>query len=108
MHNGVSTGILSARFHNTFINVLFAMACQIRKEAGLEKVVLSGGTFQNKYILSRIEKKLAGEGFSVFAQEKIPTNDGGIALGQLAIAAKRRSPGPSERRKKSPSSITNH
>ena len=108
MRKGVSTGILSARFHNTFVNVLFAMACQIRKETRLEKVVLSGGTFQNKYILSRIEKKLAGDGFSVFAQEKIPTNDGGIALGQLTIAAKRRSPGPGDRSEKSQSSITNH
>jgi len=86
-HVGVE--IISAKFHNTFINVIFAVANLIRKKTGIKKVVLSGGTFQNKYILSRIEQKLEKDGFAVFSQQKIPSNDGGIALGQLAIAAKK-------------------
>ncbi|MCD4721756.1 MAG: hypothetical protein K8S13_18130, partial [Desulfobacula sp.] len=88
--DGTDVAEISAKFHNTVINVIFAVASQIRKETGLNKVVLSGGTFQNKYILSRLEKILDKEGFDVYSQLKVPSNDGGIALGQLVIAAKRR------------------
>jgi hydrogenase maturation protein HypF len=90
LHFNVPVDEISAKFHNTFINVIFAVASQIRKTRGIKKVVLSGGTFQNKYVLSRLEKLLAKEGFEVFAHQKIPSNDAGIALGQLVIAAKRR------------------
>jgi hydrogenase maturation protein HypF len=81
---------ISARFHNTIINVIFAVASQIRKETKLDKIVLSGGTFQNKYILGRLELLLKKEKFRVYTHCKIPSNDGGIALGQLVIAAKLR------------------
>jgi hydrogenase maturation protein HypF len=81
---------ISARFHNTIINVIFAVASQIRKETNLDKIVLSGGTFQNKYILGRLELLLKKEKFRVYTHCKIPSNDGGIALGQLVIAAKLR------------------
>ncbi len=90
---GVNVSEISAKFHNTVINVIFTVASQIRKETGLNKIVLSGGTFQNKYILSRVELILKKDGFEVFSHCKIPSNDGGIALGQLVIAAKRREPG---------------
>lgn len=88
IEDGIDVAEISAKFHNTVINVIFAVASQIRKETGINKVVLSGGTFQNKYILSRIEKVLEKENFEVFSQLKVPSNDGGIALGQLVIAAK--------------------
>jgi hydrogenase maturation protein HypF len=88
--DGLDVAEISAKFHNTVINVIFAVASQIRKETRINKVVLSGGTFQNKYILSRLEKILEKGGFDVYSQIKVPSNDGGIALGQLAIAAKRR------------------
>lgn len=87
---GVAISEISAKFHNTVINMIFAVVSQLRKETCLNKVALSGGTFQNKYILSRLELILAREKFEVFSPCKIPSNDGGIALGQLAIAAKRR------------------
>jgi hydrogenase maturation protein HypF len=90
LQDGVNVSETSAKFHNTIVNVIFAVTSQIRKETSLKKVALSGGTFQNKYILSRLELILAREKFEVFSQCKIPSNDGGIALGQLAIAAKRR------------------
>jgi len=95
--DGIDVAEISAKFHNTVVNVIFAVASQIRKETGINKVVLSGGTFQNKYILSRIEKILEKERFEVFSQLKVPSNDGGIALGQLVIAAKRREFGLLER-----------
>ena len=88
--DGTDVAEISAKFHNTVINVIFAVASQIRKVSGINKVVLSGGTFQNKYILSRLEKILEKEGFDIYSQLKVPSNDGGIALGQLVIAAKRR------------------
>ena len=88
--DGIDAAEISAKFHNTVINVIFAVASQMRKETGINKVVMSGGTFQNKYILSRLEKILEKEGFDVYSHLKVPSNDGGIALGQLAVAAKRR------------------
>lgn len=93
MKEGIQVGEISAKFHNTFNNVIIAVASLIRKKTGLNKIVLSGGTFQNRYILSRGEKILARESFEVFSHSKIPSNDGGIALGQLVIAAKKRERG---------------
>jgi len=90
LKEGFPVSGISAKFHNTVINVIFAVASLARKETGINKVVLSGGTFQNRYILSNIESKLILEGFEVYTQTKVPSNDGGIALGQLVIAAKRR------------------
>ena len=72
------------------INVIFAAVSEIRNKSGIDKVVLSGGTFQNVMLLEGIEKLLKDNNFMVFAHEKTPSNDGGLALGQLAIAAKRR------------------
>ena len=54
---------------------------------------MSGGSFQNKYILEAAEKGLIKRGFSIYSPKEIPANDGGIALGQLAIAAARREKG---------------
>ncbi|NOX47241.1 MAG: carbamoyltransferase HypF [Chlorobi bacterium] len=87
---GVLAADISTKFHNTIINVVFGVASMIRKETGLDKVVLSGGTFQNRYILQNVETLLTLEGFKVYSQANIPSNDGGVALGQIAIAAKRR------------------
>ena len=90
LNDNVDLADISAKFHNTVINAIFTTVSQIRKETSINKVVLSGGTFQNKYILSRLEKILKKEKFEVYSQLKVPSNDGGIALGQLVIAAKRR------------------
>lgn len=87
---GVSKSIISAKFHNTIIYVIFEAVTEIRKETGIKKIALSGGTFQNKFILERLRPLLLNEKFEVYTQTGIPCNDGGIALGQLAIAAKRR------------------
>ncbi len=87
---GISKSIISAKFHNTIIYVIFETLTKIRKETGIEKVALSGGTFQNKYILERLKTLLLHDKFKVYTQTGIPCNDGGVALGQLAIAAKRK------------------
>ncbi|MCB0823794.1 MAG: carbamoyltransferase HypF [Bacteroidales bacterium] len=93
MQDGVSTTEISARFHNTVMNAIFAVVSLARTQRDISKVALTGGTFQNRYLLSRLEKLLESVGFEVYTQNRIPANDGGIALGQLAIAAKLRSLG---------------
>lgn len=86
----VPQGVIAAKFHNTMINVIFASAEKARQKTGLNKVVLSGGSFQNAIMLGGAMNKLNANGFEVFVHKKVPANDGGIALGQMAIAAKRR------------------
>lgn len=83
-------GEISAKFHNTIAAIILTIARRLREETGLEKVVLSGGTFQNRYLLGLTEQILKDQKFTVFAHRQVPSNDGGIALGQLIIAAKRR------------------
>lgn len=90
---GIDKSIISSRFHNTIVELIVEMSNKVKEEKGLNKIVLSGGTFQNRIILEKAENKLIKSGFDVFTQSEIPSNDGGIALGQLAIAAKRRSLG---------------
>ena len=86
----VNPGIISAKFHNTLILVIFEVINKMKIHHRCNKVVLSGGTFQNKYLLEGTEKMLTGSGFEVYSHHLVPTNDGGISLGQLAVAAKRR------------------
>ncbi len=90
VHKKTSKEIISAKFHNSIINIIIETALKIKKQFNLNKVVLSGGIFQNKYILSGSEKGLIKNNFNVYSQMMIPSNDGGISLGQLVIAGKRR------------------
>ena len=61
--------------------------CQvIRERTGIEDVVLSGGVFQNEFLLRGAYEKLREVGFTTYVHRKVPTNDGGVALGQAAIA----------------------
>ncbi|HNZ42850.1 MAG TPA: carbamoyltransferase HypF [Bacteroidales bacterium] len=90
INKGIPVSTISAKFHNTILSVIMAVANDTRSTTGITKVVLSGGTFQNKYLLGSIEHELTRQGYEVFTHKKVPTNDAGIALGQMAIAAKRR------------------
>jgi hydrogenase maturation protein HypF len=80
---------ISAKFHNTLVETAVDMAKRIQEE----RVVLSGGCFQNKYLTERLIKRLRQEGFQVFWHQWVPPNDGGISLGQ-AVAAIHYSPVP--------------
>jgi hydrogenase maturation protein HypF len=91
--NGIDPGRISARFHNTISDIILDTVIGIHRDQGIKKVALSGGTFQNKYLSERIENQLEEKGFEVLIPLQLPANDGGIALGQLAIAAKKRSLG---------------
>jgi hydrogenase maturation protein HypF len=91
--NKVPVSIISARFHNTVSEIICEMVKNIRSEYHLNKVALSGGVFQNRYLSEKVENMLLENGFELFIHRTVPANDGGIALGQLAIAAKRREKG---------------
>ena len=82
--------IIASKFHNTIVSAIFEAVNAIRAREGINKVVLSGGVFQNKYMLEGTISLLKRHDFEVYAHAAIPTNDGGIALGQLAVASKRR------------------
>jgi hydrogenase maturation protein HypF len=86
----VTPGIISTRFHNTLTEASLRMVQRMRTESGIYKVVLSGGTFQNKYLFESLENKLLKDNFAVFSHARVPCNDGGLALGQLAVAARRK------------------
>jgi hydrogenase maturation protein HypF len=79
VRRGVSRSRISARFHNTLAEVIVAVARRI----GEERVVLSGGCFQNAYLTERTISHLRREGFSPCWHQRVPPNDGGIALGQV-------------------------
>jgi hydrogenase maturation protein HypF len=85
-----SLGVISTRFHNTVAEASFRLVKKISAETGLNKVVLSGGTFQNKYLAETLENKLTKDNFAVFTHSRVPCNDGGLALGQLAVAVRRK------------------
>ena len=90
IQNNIDARIIATKFHNTIIYTIFKGAFKISKETGLKKVVFSGGLFQNKYIMEKTEPLLLKNGFQVYTHSKVPCNDGGLALGQLAVAAKMR------------------
>jgi hydrogenase maturation protein HypF len=85
-------GAIAARFHRGLVRAIVAMVCQIfeRKNRRLERIVaLSGGSFQNRLLLEGVSHTLEGLGLTVLTQCQVPANDGGLALGQAAIAAAR-------------------
>jgi hydrogenase maturation protein HypF len=82
VRSGLPRGLISARFHNTLVEIIIA----ISKEIGEPAVALSGGCFQNKYLLERAVRRLRDEGFRPFWHRQVPTNDGGISLGQTLAA----------------------
>lgn len=87
LEEGLSTSVIAARFHNTVVRIIGAMALNAAQVSGIKKVVLSGGSFQNRILVGRSVDVLQRDGFEVYIQHKVPCNDGGIALGQLAVAA---------------------
>jgi hydrogenase maturation protein HypF len=77
--NKLNTEEIAAKFHNT----LSDMIVEVVKRSGERKIVLSGGCFQNKYLLERTVNQLIEKGFYPYWHQRVPTNDGGISLGQV-------------------------
>jgi len=80
---------VAARFHNALADVVLAVCTRLRDEQGLSTVALSGGVFQNARLLASCLQRLDGAGFEVLTHRQVPPNDGGISLGQAAVAGAR-------------------
>jgi len=77
---------IAARFHRTVADVVVEACLRIRQSEGLNRVCLSGGTFQNLLLLRRAVQGLRESAFKVFVHHRVPANDGGLSLGQVVIA----------------------
>ena len=84
--DGVPPAIISTRFHAGVASLITSIANRIRDEYKLNRVVLSGGVFQNSILVCATLAQLESAGFEVFTHRRVPPNDGGISLGQAAIA----------------------
>jgi hydrogenase maturation protein HypF len=84
---GLSLGRMAGRFHNGVADMVLAVCQQIREQDGLNCVALSGGVWQNMVLLQRVTERLRAAGFDLLLHRQVPANDGGLALGQAAIAA---------------------
>jgi hydrogenase maturation protein HypF len=82
----VSIKTIARRFHNTLIDMTVAIAERARKETGISTIGLGGGCFQNHILLTGCYEQLTQRDFQVLIHKLVPPNDGGLSLGQLAIA----------------------
>jgi hydrogenase maturation protein HypF len=78
---------IAARFHNAIVDIIAKTCDIIRSDTGLGAAALSGGCFMNRRLLRQTIERLTKDGFKVYAHREVPTNDGGISLGQVAVAA---------------------
>ncbi len=83
---GILVPVLASRFHNSVVNLNLKLCQSIRENTGISTVALSGGVWQNHFLLDRTIAILEKSGFDVLWHHKVPANDGGIALGQAIIA----------------------
>jgi hydrogenase maturation protein HypF len=90
MHHGVSQPVLSARFHNGIAQMVMEVCSSIRSQYGIDTVALSGGVWQNMTLFNKTCLLLKNDGFEVLIHQKVPANDGGLSLGQAAVAVQRR------------------
>ena len=89
MHHKTASPIISAKFHNSIVEMVVQVCTMLRNSKGINDVVLSGGVFQNNFLLSHLVKKLKLQGFTVYSNKIVPCNDGGLSLGQAVIASER-------------------
>jgi len=82
----LEAGVISARFHRTLAELFVRAAISARNHSGIERVGLSGGVFQNLYFSEYLQRRLMKESFQVITHSQVPSNDGGLALGQVVIA----------------------
>jgi hydrogenase maturation protein HypF len=84
----VPPGRIAARFHATLAEVITEVCATLRGRTGLARVALSGGVFQNAWLLGAAVVRLERRGFEVYSHHHVPPNDGGLALGQAAVAVR--------------------
>jgi hydrogenase maturation protein HypF len=87
VHAEVSIPVISARFHNGVAELSRQVCEEIRRQTGIYEVALSGGVWQNMSLLVRATRSLQKDGFTIYLHHQVPTNDGGISLGQALVGA---------------------
>lgn len=88
VRQAVPAPIIARRFHSTMVEIIIAVCQRIRSATGLDAVGLSGGVFLNALLTCETSERLQAAGFRVYQHRLVPPGDGGLSLGQLAIAAK--------------------
>ena len=83
---GLPAGVISRRFHEGFVDGLARVAKLVHARTGVDDVCLSGGSFQNVFLLENLPRKLELEGLKVFTHSEVPCGDGGLSLGQAVVA----------------------
>jgi hydrogenase maturation protein HypF len=89
LRSGVHISEISARFHNSCARLTLEMCRTLRSNTGLQAVALSGGVWQNSYLLKKTIALLEQDRFTVYLPQQTPVNDGGLSLGQAIIAGRR-------------------
>ncbi len=89
LRRGVALPSLSARFHNSLANLVVEVCQSARQQTGVNQVALSGGVWQNMFLLKAASQALEKANFAVLLHHQVPANDGGLALGQALAAAMR-------------------
>src|SRR5258708_35004000 len=84
--DGVPPRIISAKFHLAVADLIAVVSRSVREDRKVKRVALSGGVFQNVFLLRATRALLRSDGFEVITHSRVPANDGGISLGQAAIA----------------------
>ncbi len=87
IQRGIPAAQIAARFHYSIAQLLAEACTQTRERTQIHSVALSGGVFQNRLLLEQLTLQLARQGFQVYTNRRVPPNDGGLSLGQLAVAA---------------------
>ena len=87
VQRALSPSLIANRFHRSIAELLAAASVEARKSTGLNSIALSGGVFQNRLLLEALIARLEEMDFQVYINRRVPPNDGGISLGQLAVAA---------------------
>ena len=80
---------VAARFHKRLAAALASTSASVAEESALRSVALGGGCFQNRILLTEVHRRLREAGLAVLLPGEVPVNDGGISLGQAAVAAAR-------------------
>ena len=83
----VGAGPIGRRFHSTLVEIIATVCDRLRRTTGIGVVVLSGGVFMNVLLTREVSARLQGDSFQVYRHRLVPPNDGGLSLGQLAVAA---------------------
>jgi hydrogenase maturation protein HypF len=87
IRRGQDAAVIGRRFHSTVVEIVAQVCSRIREWTGLSAVVLSGGVFLNALLTGEVIERLGRDGFRVYRHRHVPPNDGGLSLGQLAVAA---------------------